>query len=378
MYYVTENNRMTKHTKNLNPLAKCEDPSFTVSKLLSQAVAHCDGKIGCTITGGTDSRAVLANLIDLGVKPKLAITGNESQEDVIIAKEIAETLGLELSIISDSIGEKEWLECSAEAADGQEGICGIYRLNKLANHLQRNKITLQFGGVAGEMYKNSFIIQDFPLYVGKPRWERFYQYKVGTFDISESLTGETIRQEIERLPSIIIPWLAQHSGKNKAEAYFEAGYEIMQARCNLVINMFQRYTTSYNPLMERKMAAQAFGINPYQLEMQAFQRREVTEHCGSIKNIRTDRNLTCNYRKRGLEFVGSYLFLVKVAMQRLLFRNKIDIRVDPCFETGLHHPMYNKAIQNVKKLGILNNNARPEDIQPGLADRLFTIGFFFE
>ena len=72
--------------------------------------------------------------------------------------------------------------------------------------------------------------------------------------------------------------------------------------------------------MERRMAAYAFGINPYKLEMQAFQRKEVSGKCERIRNIPTDRGLTCNDRNKGREFLKSYLFLVKVALQRLLYR----------------------------------------------------------
>ena len=378
MYYIMEGNQLISRPKGLKPLVECKDSSFTLNKLIAQAVAHCDGKIGCTITGGVDSRAVLANLISLGVKPQLAITGHESQADVVIAKEIAKETGLELSVLSDSIEEKDWLEDSVEAADGRDGICGVYRLDKLAKHLRDQQIVLQFGGVAGEMYKNSFINQDFPFYIGKPRWKRFYKFKVGTFDISRSLTGDKIRGEIDKLPETLIPWLSSHKGRNKAEAYLDAGYEIMQSRCNLIVNMFQRYTTSYNPLMERKMAAYAFGINPYKLEMQAFQRREVSEHCPSIKNIRTDRDLTCDYGKKGMEFLKSYLYLIRIAMNRVLFRNKVNFRVDPCFEEGHQHESFFRALECVKRIGVLNPNARKEEIPVALADNLFMVGLFFE
>ena len=377
VYYVISDGQMEERTKNLKAIADYQNEKKTLKEIIAQAVAHCDGVIGCTITGGVDSRAVLANLLDLGIKPPLAITGHESQPDVKIAQEIAETLGLNISVISDAIEEDDWLDQSIKEADGQEGICSIYRLDKFAKYLQKNRIDLQFGGMNGEMYKNSFLNQDFPIYCGKPRWDRFYQYKVGTFNYDQSLWGGKIRNEIDRLPSFLKPWLSSHQGTNKAEAYLNAGYELMQARCNLVINMFQRHVTYYNPLMERRMAAYAYGNNPYRLEMQAFQRREVTEKCGKIKDIPTDRGLTCNYGKRGREFLKSYLFLVKIALQRLLFRNRIDIRIDPCFETGLHSEAYYQAIENVKRLEILGADIRPEDIPTGLADRLFTIGLLF-
>ena len=129
--------------------------------------------------------------------------------------------------------------------------------------------------------------------------------------------------------------------------------------------------------MERKLASYAFGINPYELEMQAFQRKEVSEHFKSIKTIKTDRNLTCDYKKRYFEFIQSYFFLIKVASQRVFFRNKVDIRIDNCFEEGHKCKEFFEALNYTKKMGILNPEVNIADVPAGLSDRLFTIGTFF-
>lgn len=377
-FYVLKGQHVEINTKGLKPLSEYSTQKMSLEALIQKAVSHCDGRIGCTITGGTDSRAVLANLIHSGVKPDLAITGHDSEPDVEIAKEISKVMNLNLSIISDDLEESDWLSHSINAADGREGICAVYRLNKLARYLYDKGIHLQFGGVNGEMYKNSFINQDFPIYFGRPNWEKFYKFKVGTFDFDKSMFAETIQTEMKRLPSTIMEWLKTHTGKNKAEAYLNAGYEIMQARCNHIINMFEKYTTIYNPLMERRMAAYAFGMNPYSLEMQSFQRKEVSMACEEIKNIKTDRGLTCNFNRRTIEFLKCYYFLVKVALQRILFRKKIDIRIDKCFEEGLKNNLFRSAVDNVKRMKILNENTDIHEIPAGLADRLFTVGLFFQ
>lgn len=376
-YYILNHDQIQKKSKDLKPLSDYKE-KISLNSLVVKALSHCDGKIGCTITGGIDSRSVLSNLLSVDAKPELAITGNETQLDVIIAKKISNVVGLDLTVISDDIEEKEWLDYSIEAADGQDGICEIYRLDKLARCLNDNGITVQFGGVAGELYKNSFINQDFPIYFGHPKWNKFYRYKVGTYDFDRALFTEKMQNNLDKLPILIIDWLKIHKGGNKADAYLNAGYEIMKARCNHVINMFQRYTTVYNPLMERRMAAYAFGVNPYRLEMQAFQRHEVSQHCKKIQNIKTDRGLTCNYRRRALEYIKSNLFLLRVALQRLLFRNKEDMRIDNCFITGHKNAKFSDALNNTKALGIISKDTDIEKIPIGLADRLFTIGMFFD
>lgn len=377
VYYAIKNDELKAESKKLKEIKEYRKENITLKRLVRQAVAHCKGEIGCTVTGGIDSRSVLANLIHIGVKPVLAITGHKGQKDVEIAEKIADKIGLKLNIISDDIEEDNWLEYAITAADGQEAICGIYRLNKLARFLEKIGVELQFGGVNGEMYKNSFINQDFPFYFGKPKWEKFYKMKVGTFDYDMKMFSDILSNEFAKLPATMIDWLKSHGESNKSNAYLNAGYEIMQARCNHVINMFENHITIYNPLMERKMAAYAYDRNPYTLEMQAFQRHEVSSNCNDIKNIETDRGLTCNERRKTVEFVKSYLFLFKIALQRIVYRNRVDIRIDQCLENGHKNDSYLKALEYTKTIGILNNNIDISSIPAGLSDRLFTIGLFF-
>lgn len=375
-YYVIHNDSLIEKRKNIKAL--CDyDKNISIERLVKKARLHCLGEVGCTITGGIDSRTVLANLISEGIHPTVAISGNDEQVDVRIAKEIASTLNLNCIVVSDEIDEDDWLEEAYRAADGCEGICGIYRLNKFARKLQAMGIEMQFGGLNGEMYKNSFINQDFPIYFGKANWYKYYKYKVATFDIDKHIFGSRMQSIIESLPIQIIEWLSTHNGNSKGDKYLEAGYEIMQARCNLNVNMFAKHVTFYNPLMERKMAAYAFGKNPYKLEMQAFQRKEVTKLCPEIMNIETDRGLTCNLKRKKAEFVKSYLYIIKIGLQRVFNRKKVDIRIDNSFTQGMKDERLIKSIEKVKEMGIINHDVSINDIPIRLVDRLFTVGLVF-
>lgn len=375
-YYVKNNETLMEKRKNLKAL--CDyNKDITIERLVKQARLHYLGKIGCTITGGIDSRTILANLVSEGIRPTLAISGKDEQVDVRIAKKIATTLDLNCLVVSDEADENNWIEKAYSAADGCEGICGIYRLNKYARKLKAIDIELQFGGLNGEMYKNSFINQDFPFYFGKANWRKYYKYKIATFDIDKHLFGSRMQSIIESLPIQIIEWLSTHDGISKADKYLAAGYEIMQARCNLNVNMFSKYVAFYNPLMERKMAAYAFGENPYKFEMQAFQREEVTKLCPEIMNIETDRGLTCNLKRKNVEFIKSYLYIIKIGLQRLFNRKKVDIRIDSSFTQGMNDERLAKSLDRVKEMDIINHDVSIDDIPVRLVDRLFTIGLVF-
>ncbi|MEI3306678.1 MAG: hypothetical protein V8R40_12115 [Dysosmobacter sp.] len=83
----------------------------------------------------------------------------------------------------------------------------------------------------------------------------------------------------------------------------------MQMRLAGISNMENRFYAAYTPLMERSVAASVLGQPPRRLEMQAWQRRQVTQHAPVLKDIPTDRGLTCDSApgqgRRGREACGS-------------------------------------------------------------------------
>lgn len=375
-YYIVEQGNLTTADKNLTPLEEMlvsEDALDVQIRRFASSASQFE-KLACTITGGTDSRAILAHLLHKGLRPNLNITGHDGQADVEIARQIAEMTGLDLMVVSDVPEDDHWIDEAIAAADGMSGVCGIYRLYRKARLLRENGFTVEFGGAAGEAYKNSFINQDLPFYGGKPRWKRFVQYKVATYDFPQALCGEKIAEEMHQIPDATLQRVSRHTGKNKANAYLNAGYEIMQDRTSGVYGMSSRWYVQYNPLMERNVAALAFRKNPYKLEMQAYQREQVTRFWPQIKSVETDRGLTCDSARKGQEFMKSNLFLVRVAMERVFGRKKAASRIDPCFAQGLNSEQFHEALARCKELGIIPKDISKEQIPQGIADRLFALG----
>lgn len=181
-YYIVENGVITAHDKGLPALENAAAPRDMLARQMSRFISAVKdrGTIGCTITGGTDSRAVLAHLLYNGIRPSLAITEGREADDVRAAREIATILDLPLTVISDVEEDLSWLDEAIKISDGMMGVCGSYRLYRKADALDAQGISVECGGFAGEIYKNSFINQDYPFYFGAPRWNRFLRYKVAT------------------------------------------------------------------------------------------------------------------------------------------------------------------------------------------------------
>lgn len=378
--YLLQNGRFQAISKKLTPLEELSQDPDALEHYVQRVLKGTQGQenIGCTITGGTDSRAVLSHLIASGVRPVLSITGADDHADVRIGRQIAQILWLDIHVISgDPSKDPSWLKRSLQESDGRAGACGLYRLLHQFEVLEAQGVTLQFGGGAGEFYKNSFINQDFPFYSGKPNWERFLKFKVITYDFPRSLCGSKLLPAVEEIPRFLGQLAQTHSGRTKASAYLSAGYRILQARGSTVAMMENQHVTTCNPLLERCVAAPMFRMKPDKLEMQAYQRRQVAQYCPQIQDVPTDRGLTCNPARQGTEWLKSMLYLVNVAWGRIAHRSVVSGRVDTCFSLGLQSEEYLKAVARCKTLGLLSPQVKPEAIPRSIADRVMTIGWLF-
>lgn len=374
-YYIVEAGHIEERSKKL----KCMQEYHSNRDILANVMKRFSEKIGtegiaCTITGGTDSRSILAHLIKYNIKPVLTITGKKTNPDVVIANRIAEITGSEINVIETQDGLQDLSNEDISYIAGLSELKGRYRLLKKAKYLDGLGIALECGGVGGEMYKNSFINQDFPIYMGKPNWKKFYKYKIAAWDFPTEICGEKIAEQIHNINKYVIACI-KNNYSEKRIAYLDAGYYILQCRFAPVSAFQSRYIIPYNPLLERTVAAYPFGENPYRLENQAFQRRQVSENCSLIKDIHTDRDLTLNYKNRRRESVKGMLFLVKVYLNRVFKRKAISIKAENML---LDNSRVRAAIDICKRNGIICPDADLSNVRESVVDRLFSLGCFLE
>ncbi len=375
-YYVITDEKIESFQKKLKPLGEIQVSDEDLVKLIHTVCESIKGMdIFCTITGGIDSRTILSCLLYNGVRPKLNITGLDSNIDVMIAREIAQKTGLDLLQISENDRNQNWINEMINAASiGCTGICGYYRLYEKAKKISEYGQVVEFGGVAGEMYKNSFINQDYPFYYGAPCWKKFIKQKITVFDFPEGICGDRIQSIIRQMDTKLLNWLSKYNGK-KAESYLEAGYFILQQRYAGIGMMNSHFYINYNPLLERNIAAYAFSKNPYRLEMQSFQRKQVSKYYPLLKSIKTDRGLTCDVSRKTVEWFSNMFFLVRIALERILKRKKQSkIAHNDCFKEGLESEQFKTAITRCVELGILIQDINTKSVSQDILDRLFFVG----
>ena len=132
--------------------------------VFGEIVSALPGRISAALSGGFDSRLILAGLLACGERPRLFVYGGSDSEDVPIARQVAGAKGLGLTIVDKDILNSQYpmpsieeLVNSALFFDGlpNDGIldAGADRLTRLE---QTANARLALNGGGGEILRNFF------------------------------------------------------------------------------------------------------------------------------------------------------------------------------------------------------------------------------
>jgi len=181
-----------------------------------------DHEIGLTLTGGFDSRVILAALLQLGIKPVCFTYGNEKNRDIEIARTICEKFGLTYYNVVNLAPTKEWYSKWAnETVDIDNGNAHLHRAHRTAaiseltqKHPLKVLFTGHLGGenIRGLSYNDYFassFFQDFNernLSLDKNIKKHLDRYFI---KLNESEFSE-LKVKIQSLP-----WMTENTDYNK-------------------------------------------------------------------------------------------------------------------------------------------------------------------
>lgn len=145
---------------------------------------HYPDRIDTALSGGYDSRLILAMLREGGYRAALHVYGSESSEDVRVAKQIAAGEGLDLTVTNKGkralVAADDYSDLVAQnffAFDGYPNDGLFDNGADLATRLERandDRIALNGGG--GEIYRDFFYLPNRPYTAQEMAWSFFSQY----------------------------------------------------------------------------------------------------------------------------------------------------------------------------------------------------------
>lgn len=152
--------------------------------LFSTYASDLKGPIRTALSGGYDSRLLLAMLLDAGVVPELFVYGAEGSTDVRIAKAVAEGEGLALSHIVKTATRtpepdafRSHCERNLYAFDGWKSYGLFDNSADIKDRQNRNDSgSIVLNGSVGEIYRNFFYLPDRSFTVREVIWSFFSRY----------------------------------------------------------------------------------------------------------------------------------------------------------------------------------------------------------
>jgi len=194
-----------------------------ILSILKENTKNIDNdEIGLTLTGGFDSRVILAALLHLGIKPVCFTYGNEKNRDIQIAKIICEKLGLTYYNVANIKPTKDWyLNWIKETIVLDKGNAHLHRAHRTAaisELTEKNPLKVLFTGHLGGENIRGLSYND---YFASPFFEDFNENKL-SFD--ENLKNQLNRYFIKLKESEVtslkekinsLPWMTKDKNRNK-------------------------------------------------------------------------------------------------------------------------------------------------------------------
>jgi asparagine synthase (glutamine-hydrolysing) len=208
------------------PRAESLDRSMALLDGYFTAVGHVFGdRVGCALSGGYDSRLILACLRRHGVRPRVYVYGSAAEGDVSLATKIARKEGFPLAVIDK--GDRPMIPPEEFAATAHRnflahdgyGWGGIFQndaeIAESARRVHGNAIALNGGG--GEIFRNFFYLLDRDYTIRELLWSFYSQFDpaicTDAFDSGNYYSGlerkvmDLLGSEEERLPRPTVEWL---------------------------------------------------------------------------------------------------------------------------------------------------------------------------
>jgi hypothetical protein len=190
------------------------------------AVARSFGdRVGCALSGGYDSRLILAFLRRHGLKPRVYVYGRAGERDVLLASQIARREGFSLDVIDKDdcpiIPPDQFVNTAHLnflAADSYQ-YAGIFQnAAEIAESSRRVRgNTIAFNGGGGEIFRNFFYLPDRKYTIRELLWSFYSQFDPAVcspvFDSTryyhalESKVVDLLASDERHLPRPTVEWL---------------------------------------------------------------------------------------------------------------------------------------------------------------------------
>lgn len=382
--------QIKKNPKNLLPLTDI-DPEFSFISYFEELCESLEEQsISADITGGIDSRLIVAMLDHFSLHYELAISGEKKHPDVIIARKIADSLNHDLLWTPHDLSSLE------QAIPLLFKICdGLYdplKYHRLSIHQQKRKSRgagVLLSGMGGELYKDFWWLQDLPFYNKKePDISRLFYSRIWPTKCPHTLFGAEYHELSQNLPQRLIGDLSKYQTNRNTTTYDLIYYYFkMQAFGARMITNNNCFFPHYAPLLERDVVR--FGINLKRTDrfFNQFHRKIMTDIHPQLAKIDTTEGGMSVSSERMRIFRDSLLYgydkslrLTKKIGQKVLNKTYLQPVVDNAelYLALRKLPLTLHYIDIAKDIGVIQKDVHVDQIQNNHIGSFIAIGMLTE
>ncbi len=354
------------------------NPTFSFPdffKLFCESVKN--EKIVVDITGGVDSRLIVSTLHFHNIEFDLAISGVEGNDDIRIAKIIADTLNKKLHILYHTVDNIQYeLEEIFSINECLSDVVGYHRAYQLALIRKQNNYSLSISGAGGEIYKDFPWMQDFPFFNKKhSNFNRYYNFRFCPIEPIHSVLAGRFYDASKGFKSFVIQeWKEIFLQSTNSQSYdnIYSNYK-WPAFAGRYITSTSKMVSCYAPLLELDLAKFTFALPRGKRLFNQLHRRWISYYSQSLSRIETTEG--------GMSVSNKYSVLLSDGMKFLINRfrrliNKISQKLFKKSYLPYHNPnnlnlfvsvrklpMYVAAVEQLKKEGILYPKIKPAQLK---------------
>jgi asparagine synthetase B (glutamine-hydrolysing) len=334
-----------------------------------------DETISLDLTGGVDSRLLAVVLSYFGMPFELAGSGVAGNRDLRIAENVAEILGREFHPTYHDPEKTSWGEVF-HLCDGLFDLAKADRPLQLQRDRVSRGVTLAVSGAGGELFKDFWWLQDFPLYSRpKPNLERLYAMRIAPAEPEHSLLSDEYQMISRRYRERLLNAFSSYTVAGNTQTYDRIYYAFkMREFAGRFLTNSARLLQVHAPYLDHEAARIGYGMRRSERFFNNYHRRVITSLSPLAARVHTtEGNMSvCSDRSAVLSDLWKYardrgIRIAQKAGQRMFGKAYWQERSDhPNLSRVLREMIAaRRSIERLQEHGILHDSVKISQLKSG-------------
>lgn len=339
--------------------------------------------ISLDLTGGIDSRlvAVVLHYLDVPFDTAFSINSGDEKE-LQIARQVAQQLGVRFTVMSsDGIEDESELNTLFEYADGLWDVLKLKALIENQKWRKSEGYDLVITGVGGELYKDFWWQQDFPLYRKvKSNLPRLIKTRMYAANIQDEWLSNSLKPVYSTYQDELIKQLMQFEIEINTKTYDQIYFHFrIKEQVSLLSNITQNFIDTYSPLLEPELLKIGYNLPRAKRFFNRFHRTLITKLNPEVAKIPTTEGgmSVSNYYSYLFRDIGLFSKVKSRKAYNKFFRSgtySSKVKCEKVPEVIVEELERNLTI--LKEMDILHHSVDMKTLPAALYGRFITLGKF--